>query len=76
MGRRNVDRGESSLRGEYPGLSAHKDNPRSAAVGRNRSVVLEPLEGTVRGSGVVECQHKCIRETISLTGSLSAGDTC
>jgi hypothetical protein len=73
-GKGNCQPDESSLRGKYPGRSAHKDNPRSAAMGRNHSIVLELLIGTVRSSGVMECQHERIQETVGLIGSVSAGD--
>ena len=45
-------------------------------MGGNRPILLELLIGSVSGDRVIESQHKRMRETVSLAGSLGATNIC
>lgn len=47
-----------SLGGKHSRLLAHKDDPRSMAMGGNRPAVPERLVGIDRNSRTIKCQHK------------------
>jgi hypothetical protein len=57
-------------------LMTNEDNPQTMTMGGKHPILSELLIGSVSGNGIIEPQHKCMRETISLADSLGAASIC